>query len=83
MTFSSPVASELAGHAEEEILHAVLAFEPRGARQNASLIVDDRFGHLHRARRRRVVRRAGLEVLHDLGAAVAGAVTIASSFSLT
>ena len=48
--------------------------EPRGARQDATLIVDDRFGHLHGAGRRRVVRRAGLEMLHDLGAAVPRAI---------
>ena len=74
MIFSSPLAPELARHAEEQALHAVLALEPRGARQDALLVVHDRLGHLHRAGRRRVVRRAGLEVLHDLGAAVARAV---------
>src|SRR5688500_12486393 len=48
-------ASELAWDAEEEPFHAVFPLEPRGARQNPSLILNDRFRHLHGAGRRRVI----------------------------
>src|SRR5439155_8357744 len=69
-----PLAPQLARHAEVHALHAVLALEPRGTGQNALLIADDGFRHLHGARRRRIVRRSRLEELHNLGAAVAGAI---------
>src|SRR5437868_8526286 len=64
------VATKLAWDAEEEVLHTVLALQPRGTRQNAPLVIHDGLGHLDCARRRCVVRRAGLEVFHDLGTAV-------------
>src|SRR5215213_6542742 len=37
-----PILAELAGHAEEQPLHPVLALEPRRARKDAPLIVHDR-----------------------------------------
>src|SRR5215212_1391014 len=59
------VLAKLAWYAQVQPLHPVLSLEPGGARQDPTLILDDRFGHLDRARRRSVVRRAGLEVLDD------------------
>src|SRR4051812_5603639 len=65
--------AQLARHAHEDPAEAVLALEQRGARQHAVLVEHDRVDHLAGRRRRRVVRRAGLEVAHHLGTAVAGA----------
>ena len=61
-------------HADEQAVDAVFAFQVRGAGQHLLLVLEDGFGHLHRGGRRRVVGAAGLQVLHDLGAAVARAV---------
>ena len=44
-----------------------------GAGKDLLLVLEDRFDHLDGGGRRRVVGAAGLEVLDDLGAAVAGA----------
>src|SRR5690606_14322633 len=62
-------ATELAGYAEKNPRDSVLTFQPRGARKYAALVQDDRFHHLHRASRGRVVSRSGLQVLDDLGSA--------------
>src|SRR5215217_2442532 len=59
------LATELAWHAEEVAAHAKFTLEERRARQDALLVVHDRLDHLHRTGGRRVVRRPGLEVLHD------------------
>src|ERR1700691_3953457 len=71
--FLQATPSELAWDAEEEIPHPILPFEPGGARQHTLLVPDDRFDHLDRGRGRCVVRRPGLEMLDDLGAAIARA----------
>src|SRR5688500_12740587 len=65
--------TELAGNAEKEARHAVLALEPGGAGQDALLVEHDRLGHLHGGGRGRVVRGSRLEELHDLRAAIARA----------
>src|SRR5690606_20150257 len=68
-----PLAAELTRHPEEETLHAVLALQPGGAGEDTLLVLDDRLRHLHGARGGRVVGGAGLEVLHDLGPPIPGA----------
>src|SRR5687768_18411188 len=57
------IAAELAGHPEEQPLHSILALEPRGTWENAPLVEHDCLAHLHGGGGRRIVRRAGLEVL--------------------
>src|SRR5512140_2341425 len=69
-----PGSAQLARHAKEYSGLPVLTLQPCGTWQNALLIERDRFAHLHDRRRRRVERRARLQILHDLGAAVAGAI---------
>src|SRR5688572_3694566 len=64
---------KLTGNPEKQSGHPILSLEPRGAWENALLIANDRFTHLHRRCRRSVIGRAGLEIFHDLGAAVASA----------
>ena len=70
---STPRAAELDRHAHEEAVDAVLALEEDGAGQDLLRVVQDRVDHLGDRRGRRVVRAAGLEQRHDLGAAVARA----------
>src|SRR6185437_14777254 len=65
--------AELAGHADEQAVNAVFAFEIGGAGQDFLLVFENRFDHLGRSRGRGVVGAAGLEILHNFGAAVAGA----------
>src|SRR6185437_11160672 len=65
--------AEPAGHAHVEAVEPVLTPKEGGAREHPLLIVDDGVDHLAHGRGRRVVGRAGLEQLDDLGAAVAGA----------
>src|SRR5688500_16060853 len=66
-----PLSPKLARDAEEKAGHSVLALEPGGARQHTLLVANDRFRHLHRRGRGRVVRGARLQKFDDLGAAVA------------
>ena len=66
--------AQLHGHADEQAVDAVLAFQIRGAGQHLLLIPEDGFGHFHRGRRWRIVGAAGLQVLDDFGSAVARAV---------
>src|SRR6478609_5667937 len=61
-------------HADVKPLHAVLAVQPGGAGQHALLVEQVALRHRDGGRSRRVERRAGLEQVDDLGAAVAGAV---------
>src|ERR1035437_6242115 len=67
------VRAQLAGHANEQAVDTVLAFEIGGARHDLLLVLKDGLNHLRDCGRRRVVSAPGLEVLDDLGAAVAGA----------
>ena len=72
-TFSSPLRPSLQGtpRNKPESPYSPSSHAAHGRMRLRSL--HDRLDHLHRAGRRRIVRRAGLEVLHDLGAAVARA----------
>src|SRR3712207_8924950 len=47
--------------AEEEVAHPVLALQPRGAGEDALLVLHDGLRHLHRAGGGRVVGRARLQ----------------------
>src|SRR5512140_2586554 len=58
--------------AHVEALDPVLAFEERGARENLLLVLEDRVDHLDRGGRGRVIGRAGLEEVDDLGTAAGG-----------
>src|SRR5687768_10774143 len=64
------LSAELAGDAEEDARHAVLALEPGGAGEDALLVADDRLDHLHGTGGRRVVGRSRLQMPDDLRAAV-------------
>src|SRR5688572_19565607 len=44
-----PTAAKLDRNAKKQPRHAVLALEPRGARQDPLLVIHDRFGYLHGA----------------------------------
>src|SRR4051795_11328368 len=68
----NPVAAELHGDADVEVVEAVLAGQIRGARKDFAFVFQDRFDHLHRRGAGRVPRR-GLEEIDDFRAAVAGA----------
>src|ERR1039457_1969548 len=61
-------------HSHEQAVNPVFAFQVSGARQHLLLVFEDRPGHLDRGGRRRVVGAAGLEIFHDLCAALARAV---------
>jgi hypothetical protein len=65
--------AQLAGDADVVALDAVLALEVDGAGDNLLLVLEDRFDHLDGGGGGGVVGAAGLEVLDDLRAAVAGA----------
>ena len=54
-------------------LDSVLSLEIRRARQDLLTVQQNRLNHLSRRRRRRVVRRAGLQQPHDLCSTVTGA----------
>src|SRR6185436_12560783 len=62
------------GNADIHVLHAVFAVEIGGAGQHALLVLQIALGHRHGGSGRRVERGTGLQQVHDLGAAVAGAV---------
>src|SRR5690242_14487893 len=64
------VPADLRLDAEVHAGDAVLAVDPRADREGLAGVLDDRLGHPGRGGGRRVVRRAGLEQGHDLGAAV-------------
>ena len=61
--------SELAGYADEQIAHAVLALEIDRARNDLLLVQEDRFDHLDDRRSRRIPRARAHE-LRNLGAPV-------------
>jgi hypothetical protein len=82
MIFSMPLEPSLHRHANEQSVDAVFAFQVRGAGQNLLLVFEDRLHHLGGRGRRGVVGAAGLQVLNDLGAAVAGALDHAVERSL-
>ena len=65
--------AQLAGNAQEDPFLAVFALQVRRRGEDAPLVLNDRFGHLHGRGRRRVVGAPRLEVADDLGPAVAGA----------
>jgi hypothetical protein len=65
--------AQLAGNADVVAVDAVLAFEIGRAGQNLLLVLEDGLDHLDGGRGGSVVGAAGLEMLDDLGAAVAGA----------
>ena len=67
-----PAGAELHRHADVEAVDPVLALEQRRARQDALLVEEDRVDHL-RDRRARRVPGGGAEQLHDLAAALRGA----------
>ena len=73
MICSRPRRAQLAGHADVEAIDAVLALEVGGAGKDLLLVLQDGFDHLDGCGGGRVVGAAGLEILDDLGAAVAGA----------
>src|SRR6516164_7816661 len=68
-----PLGADHHGHAEIEVLHAVLAVEPGGGRQHPLLVAQEALGHRDRRARRRIEGGAGLEQADDLAAAVARA----------
>ena len=61
-------------NADEQAVDAVFAFEINGAGQNLLLVLQDGFHHFDCRGGRRVVGRAGLQQVHDFGAAFARAV---------
>ena len=65
--------AQLAGNADVVAVDAVLALQISRAGKNLLLVLEDGFDHLSDCGRGGVVGAAGLEVLDDLGAAVAGA----------
>src|SRR5437660_694580 len=69
-----PARAKLHGHSYKQPLNAVLTFQIRGARQDLFLVLEDRLDHLDRCRRWSVVGAAGLQILYNLGAAVARAI---------
>ena len=73
MISSMPVGAEADRDADEQAVDPVLALAEGRAGQDALLVEHDRVDHLHRGGRRRVERRAVLEQLDHLGAAVARA----------
>src|SRR5712691_8808073 len=64
--------AELHGHPHVEAVDAVLAFEIRGARENALLVQHDRVDHL-RGRRTRCVPGRGAHEVDELASACRGA----------
>src|SRR5258706_8485007 len=58
-------------------MDAVLSVEISGARENFLRVFEDGLDHLGGSGRRGIIRRAGLEMFDDLGAAVAGALDYA------
>src|SRR3977135_1193356 len=60
-------------HPNIEVLDAVLAGQPGGARQHSLLVAPTGPAPPDRRARRRIEPRAGLQEIDDLGAAVAGA----------
>ena len=67
-------AAERHGHAQVDVLEAVLALEVGARGHDAAGVAEDRLDHHGRAGRGRVVGAPGAEQLDDLGAAVAGPV---------
>src|SRR5271166_4631698 len=68
-----PLGTEFYRHADKESVDAVLSVEIGGAGENLFLVLEDGLDHLGSGGRRGVVSRAGLKILDDLGATVAGA----------
>src|SRR4051794_33305086 len=68
-----PLGAELHRHAHEQAVDPELALAQSRARQHALLVVDDRVDHLGYRGRGGVERRALLQQLDHLGAAVARA----------
>src|SRR6201999_4331743 len=66
------LAADHDGHADIHVLHAVFAIEIGGAGHHALLVAQIALGHRDRRGRRRIERRAGLQEVDDLGAAIAG-----------
>ena len=60
--------------AYEKSLDPIFAFEVGGAGQHLFLVLQNRLRHLHGGGGRGIVGAAGLQILDDFGAAVAGAV---------
>ncbi len=69
-----PLAPEFDGHADEDSVQAVLAFEVGGAGEDLLLIFKDGLHHLDRGGGGGVIGAAGFEIFDDLGSAVAGAI---------
>ena len=68
-----PCAPSFTGTPTNTALDPVFALQACRARQHLLLVLQNRLHHLHRRRRRSVVSASGLQILHDLGAAVARA----------
>src|SRR6185369_14658925 len=68
-----PAGAEHAGHADIEVVDAILAGQVRRAGQHALLVAQKALGHRDRAGRRGVISAAGLQQSDDLAAAAAGA----------
>ena len=64
------VRTEFHGDADEEALDAVVAVEVDGAGHDLLIVLENGFDHFGDGRRGRVIRRPGLQILHDLGAAI-------------
>jgi hypothetical protein len=62
--------TELAGDTNVEAIDSVLTLQVGGARKDFFLILQDRFDHLDCGGRRSVIRRASLQVFHDLSTTV-------------
>src|SRR3954454_2395544 len=60
-------------HADIEVLDSVFAVQVRGAGQDALLVLEIALRHRDRGRRGRIKRRAALEQVYDLSAAVSRA----------
>jgi hypothetical protein len=63
--------AKLDGHTDKEVVNAVLALQVGGAGQDALAVQENGFHHFDRRGRGGVVGAAGLEIPHDLGAAIA------------